>query len=319
MERAWVSQATPVGVDGPLGVLWVVVDGGHGGGQAGEGVELGGGQAGLGRGVRVHGPGAAAGHRPDGGALVAHRHLDRCAGGGVEDEAVRVDRSGHDGLAQPGTGVDDQLPPVAGDGIGGEHHPGHVRVDHALHDHRQGDLGVVDALGGAVADGPLGPQRGPAAPGGVQHGVGAHDVEVGVLLTREAGPGQVLGGGRGTDRHRYVVAERAVARGDGVGQIVRHRGARGRSGGAARPAGRAAVVLAAVRATIDSVEPVADDPPVRRSGDTEARRHGQAGPQHPTEIERLAADRREVVRTDVAQVDQRSSESSAAGALFTIR
>ena len=188
----------------------------------------------------------------------------------------------------PGTGVDDQLPPVAGDGVGGEHHPGHVRVDHPLHDDRQRDLGVVDALGGAVADRPLGPQRGPAAAGGVEHGVGADDVEVGVLLTGEAGPGQVLGGGRGADRHRYVVAERAVARRDGS--------ARSSGTGAAEddltklPA--AAEVVPAVRAGDRVGEAVTDDPPVGRGGDAEAGWHGQVGPQHPTEVERLAADRR---------------------------
>ncbi len=303
MARACVSQATSVRVDGPLGVLGVVVDSGDGGGEGGEGVELRGGQAGVGRGVRVHGPGAAAGHRPDGGALVAHRHLDRSAGGGVEDEAVRVDRSGHDGLTQPGTGVDDQLPSVARDRVGGEHHSGHVGVDHQLHDHRQGDLGVVDALRGAVADGPLGPQRGPAASGGVQHRVGADHVEIRVLLTREAGPGQVLGGGRGAHRHRYVVAEGPIARRDGVGQVVGHRGGEDDLPGLL---GRLALGdLAGPRESDQrSAQTLADDPSVRRGGDAETRRHGQVGPQHPTEVERLAADRREVLGTDVAEVDE---------------
>ena len=63
------------------------------------------------------------------------------------------------------------------------------------------DLGRVDALTGPVRHGPRGPQRGPAAAYGVQHRVGAADVEVGVLLAGEAGPLEVLGRRRGAYGH----------------------------------------------------------------------------------------------------------------------
>ena len=62
-------------------------------------------------------------------------------------------------------------------------------------------LGRVDALTSPVGHRPRRPQRGPAPAYGLQHRVGAADVQVGVLLAGEAGALEVLGGRRGADRH----------------------------------------------------------------------------------------------------------------------
>jgi hypothetical protein len=71
---------------------------------------------------------------------------------------------------------------------------------------------VTDPVGGTVGHRPSGPERGPAPPDGLDHGVRADDVEVGILLAGEAGERQILGRGRGPDRHGGEVAHRGVGR-----------------------------------------------------------------------------------------------------------
>ena len=128
----------------------------------------------------------------------------------VDDPVVGVDRARDDGVAQARGGVDHAAGAAAADRVGGEEHARDLRVDHPLHDH--GELGgrVVDARVGAVGHGPVRPQRRPAAAHRVQHRVDADDVQVGVLLAREARAGQVLRGGRRPDRDGHVLAERRV-------------------------------------------------------------------------------------------------------------
>ena len=152
-------------------------------------------------------PPACAGPRPPRPGSLANRALL------VEDVVVGRDQPGHHGLAQPGAGVDDDLAALAGDRVGREHHAGELGVDHPLDDDRHPCGCRLDLLAAAVGDGPLGPQRRPAAAYGVEHRVVADDVEVGVLLAGEGGAGKVLRGRAGADRDRPA-AELGVRLGD---------------------------------------------------------------------------------------------------------
>ena len=58
----------------------------------------------------------------------------------IEPVLIRGDQTGDDRFAQPRGGVDDQRVPVAAHRIGGQHHPGHLGVDHPLHHNRDPDL-----------------------------------------------------------------------------------------------------------------------------------------------------------------------------------
>ena len=72
-----------------------------------------------------------------------------------------------------------------------------------------------DALTGPVGHGACGPQRRPAVEDRRRDTPPAPDVQVGVLLPREAGRGKVLGSGRGADRHRRI-RNATVPRGCGL-------------------------------------------------------------------------------------------------------
>ena len=96
-------------------------------------------QAGQRAGVGLRHPlGSAAGQGTDEQALVPNSPLQDPSRGAVEHEVVRVDRPGHHRLPQPRAGVDDGLVPPPGHGVGGEQHPGHGRVHHALDHHGEG-------------------------------------------------------------------------------------------------------------------------------------------------------------------------------------
>ncbi len=152
--------------------------------------------------------GAPAGQRPHRDRLVPEPPVDDPAV--LDREVVRVDHPRHDGLAQPRARVEHRAGAPPAHRVRGEQHPGDLRVDHPLDHHREPHLGVVDPEVGAVGDGAVRPQRGPAAAHRVEERLDPHDVQVGVLLAGETGRGQVLGGGRRPDRHRHV--RRPVAR-----------------------------------------------------------------------------------------------------------
>ena len=167
----------------------------------------------------LHVPGAASGERPHLEPLVARAPLEDRAGLGVDHEVVRVHRSRDHGLAEARAGVDDGLAAAAGDGVGGEEDARHLGLDHLLDHDREADGAVVDAVRVPVDDGPLRPERRPAAAHGVDHRVPAHDVEVGVLLAGEAGGGKVLRGRRGAHRHRRLLADADVGIADAAGDL----------------------------------------------------------------------------------------------------
>ena len=131
---------------------------------------------------------------------------------GVDDEVVGVHGAGDHRVAEATRGVEHGLPPPASHRVGREQHACRLGVHHSLHDDGQRDPGAVDALGGAVGDRAVGPQRRPAAMHGVEHIVDAGDVEVGVLLAGEARAGQVLRGGRRSHRDRTPDARDSSAR-----------------------------------------------------------------------------------------------------------
>jgi len=56
------------------------------------------------------------------------------------------------------------------DGIGSKQDSGHLREDHLLHNHSQGDFPVVEAVLQAVGDYPLGKERCPALADVLQDG-----------------------------------------------------------------------------------------------------------------------------------------------------
>ena len=130
--------------------------------------------------------------------LLARDHRPVAAQQGM----VGGDQPGYHGLTQPRAGVDHGLVAGPGDRVRGEHHAGQLGGHHSLYHHRHRYRGRVHAEPGPVGDGPLGEQRSPAVANRSHHGLIPLNAEEGVLLAGEGGPGQVLGGGAGTDRDR---------------------------------------------------------------------------------------------------------------------
>ncbi len=152
--------------------------------------------------------------------------LGQVGGASVVDRVVvGFDRAVHDRCARSANGVDHGPGPGPGERIGGEHDPGGGGVDHPLHHDRHAHARPVDAVGPPVGDGAFVVEGVPAAPDRVHDGVRALDVEVGVLLSGEAGVGQVLGGRAGAHRDP-APAQGRVGPGDPLGGH-RSRGVRG--------------------------------------------------------------------------------------------
>ncbi len=112
---------------------------------------------------------------------------------------VGVHQAGHQGLPEAEAGLDGDDLPVRGDRVGREEGAGHLREDHLLHDHRHVDLPVAEAVPQPVRHGPLGEQRRPATADVLEDRSRPHDVQVGVLLTREGCRRQVLRRRAGSD------------------------------------------------------------------------------------------------------------------------
>ena len=89
----------------------------------------------------------------------------------LEDQVfVRIDRALDDGFAEAPGGADDHHAGEAGLGVDREHDAGAAEVGahHPLHADRERHLQMVEALDLAVADGPVGEERGVAAPAGIE-------------------------------------------------------------------------------------------------------------------------------------------------------
>ena len=123
----------------------------------------------------------------------------------VDDVGVGGDLSADDRLAESVSGLYDDLLGAAV-GVDGEHDAGELGVDHPLDDDGELDVAVGEPLLLAVGDGPGGEEGGPAFPDLVEQVLLASDVEVGLLLAREAGVGEVLRGGAGPDGDESLLA-----------------------------------------------------------------------------------------------------------------
>ena len=122
---------------------------------------------------------------------------------GLEDDVfIRGDRTLHHVFAKAIGGADEDRVAKAGLGIDREHDAGtgQVGTHHTLHADPQRHLEVIEALVHAIADGPVGEERGEAAFARLQQRRDALYVEIRLLLAGEARIGQVFGGGRGSHR-----------------------------------------------------------------------------------------------------------------------
>ena len=209
LQEEQVLAVREVGVEGPLDVLRaaVVLLGtlGHGGdlhelvvGEAAGGGALGG--------------DVATDEAAGGGVwdqlvvLVAEVLADDLQGDLVQDDVVRGDLAGDDHLADAPGGVDGHLGAVTVGGVEGHGDAGDAGVDHLLHDDGHGQTLVGDVVLEAVDDRAGGVEGGPALTDVLGDGVDADLPQVGVLLAGEGGVGQVLGGGRRTDRDGNLAA-----------------------------------------------------------------------------------------------------------------
>ena len=137
-----------------------------------------------------------------------HRAMTLPEGRLVDVELVGIDLALHDILAEAVGAGDEHHVAEAGLGVEREDDAarGQVGAHHLHHADRQADLEMVEAVVDAIDDGAVGEQRGEAAPAGLEHVVGAADVQKAFMLTGEAGGRQVLGGRRAAHRDRDVVA-----------------------------------------------------------------------------------------------------------------
>ena len=133
---------------------------------------------------------------------------------------VRVHQAGDQGLAEAEAGLDADVLPVGGDGVGREGDAGRLREDHPLHDHGHLDLAVVEAVPQAVDHGPFGEEGGPAPADVLADRRRPHDVQVAVLLAGEGGGRQVLRRRAGSDGVGGLPAEPGDRAGDRRGQLV---------------------------------------------------------------------------------------------------
>ena len=135
-----------------------------------------------------------------------------------EHVLVRRHLAGDDRLAEPEDGLHDHPVAAPARRVDREQHPGDVGVDHALHD--DGHVEVVErSLARAVEQRPLGEERRPAVAHAAHDVVGAADVQVRLLLAREARGLGVLGARARPHRDGDVGAQLGVRRRDRIVQL----------------------------------------------------------------------------------------------------
>ena len=71
---------------------------------------------------------------------------------------VGIDRTGDDGVAQAGRGIDDGRPPPAVDRVGSEHDARRGGVNHPLNDDRERHALIVEPAFATVSDCPFVPE-----------------------------------------------------------------------------------------------------------------------------------------------------------------
>ena len=259
--------------------------------------------------------GSAARQRPDGHTFAPGPALENSSG-----VALSITKwsglTAPDTTASPRPGLASMTAScrLSGHRVRGEQDSGHGRVHHPLDHHGERDRGGADPVGGAVAHGAVRPERRPALPDGGQHGVGAHDVQEGVLLAGEAGEGQVLGGGGRAHRHRGVRSQRRVGVPDGLGNVSRDVGGQDeRPGGGGQPGEPRKVIRGGrCQAGVDHVEPGGrSGSPVGLRGQAETGRNRQPGPQQFAEVGCLAADVGQLPGADKVQCEHQPAPTCA--------
>ena len=133
----------------------------------------------------------------------------------AEDEVVRRDQTTDQGLAEAGAGLDDGLVARARDRIRGEHHAGHIRGNHSLHDDGQLNRHLRESVLLAVGDGTIAPEGCPAAADGVEQCSFAAHPQKRLLLAGECRLWQVLrrrarADGNGPPTHAAVAFENGL-------------------------------------------------------------------------------------------------------------
>src|ERR687886_834823 len=140
--------------------------------------------------------------RANNNALIAQTALNDLAGRRIGHKMIGIDGAGDHSLSETGAGVDHRLTALAGKGMSREEHASCNRINHLLDHHSQAHGRVIDAQALTVTDGPVGPQRSPAAFHRFEHRFDADDIEVGILLTGKTGEGQVFSRSRRAHSHR---------------------------------------------------------------------------------------------------------------------
>ena len=250
--------------------------------------------------------------------LLDDRHQRRIAEERLEHLVlVGVDSALDDILAEPPGGIDQHGLVEAGLGIDREHHArgAEVGAHHPLNADREGDPHMVEALGLAIGDRPVGEEGGIAAPAGVEERLAAANVEVGFLLSGEARLGQVLRGGARAHRDvegtlALLLAELAIRVGDCFDDVVRPFAVQ--EGAANGVAGLGERQLAGLEIGEEAGDAgaqlvVIDEAPIGRRGRREAAGNAHAlrrkGADHLAERGVLAADEGDVVAARLFEPD----------------
>ena len=151
-------------------------------------------------GVARFGRSAIGQHRPD--QLGAHPALHNPAAVALDGPVIGRHLPRHDRLAQPPVRLDHQPPPVPGDRVERERHPGRPRVHQLEHADREvmGAQRARPAEPAAVIERVRRVPAGPALRDVAEHLVGAGHAQVGLVLPGEAGRVPVLAHRRRPDR-----------------------------------------------------------------------------------------------------------------------
>jgi hypothetical protein len=121
--------------------------------------------------------------------LISKTTPENFSGAGIDNKVVGVDGTGDDGFTKAGASIDDGLTTATGEWVGSEEDACHRGLHHLLDDNSKAHGTMVNAVTGSIANGTISPQRGPTTTHGIENGINAHDVKVGVLLPGKAGEG----------------------------------------------------------------------------------------------------------------------------------
>ena len=213
-----------------------------------------------------------------------------------DHEVVGLDQAGDDGLAQSGTGVDDDLVSRPGDRVSGEQHSRRLGRHEALDDDGELHRSLVERQAGAIGDGAISPQRGPAPPHRLHQRLRAHHVQETVVLARERRLRQVLR--RRARPHSDRTQSEPPVRGQDRALHL------GRDWGRLeRPPDRRGVVLAEHPGDRLAQSVVRDEAVVSRRGDHKARRHREAGADQLAQASALAPRPVQVARRHLRQLE----------------